>query len=199
LPSRDFLGPTAFGHATAVYTLLILISAVTLSFQIVSAKVVAQQNSLEGKSAAYRGFHKSAWACGIIVAMLLLMLQKAIAGLPQVYPVQFSSSCSPLASPFYVPLGTRRGYIQGAYGFQRLGWQSRSRRAGTARRISPRDLALGFGVPGVIAANAAGVAVAYLAAAPKLAPGVPSELHRSRRLSRSAAGDRLFCWPGAHQ
>jgi len=36
-----FLGPTAFGHATAVYTLLILISAVTLSFQIVSAKVIA--------------------------------------------------------------------------------------------------------------------------------------------------------------
>src|SRR5579863_10175176 len=56
-----FLGPTAFGHATAVYTLLILISAVTLSFQIVSAKVVAQQSSLEGKSTAYRGFHRSAW------------------------------------------------------------------------------------------------------------------------------------------
>jgi O-antigen/teichoic acid export membrane protein len=28
-----FLGPTAFGHTTAVYTLLILISSVTLSFQ----------------------------------------------------------------------------------------------------------------------------------------------------------------------
>ena len=47
-----FLGPTAFGHATAVYTLLILISAVTLSFQIVCVKVVAQQGSPEGKSAA---------------------------------------------------------------------------------------------------------------------------------------------------
>src|SRR5882762_2308192 len=75
-----FLGPTAFGHATAVYTLLILISAVTLSFQIVSAKVVAQQNSLEGKSTAYRGFHGSAWVCGILVALLLLLFQKTIAG-----------------------------------------------------------------------------------------------------------------------
>ena len=28
-----FLGPTGFGHATVVYTLLTLISAVTLSFQ----------------------------------------------------------------------------------------------------------------------------------------------------------------------
>src|SRR6202040_1429029 len=75
-----FLGPTGFGHATAVYTLLILISAVTLSFQIVTAKVVAQQGSFEGKSAVYRGFHKSAWRCGILVAMLLLVFEKAIAG-----------------------------------------------------------------------------------------------------------------------
>src|SRR5579859_1725876 len=44
-----FLGPTAYGHATAIYTLLILISAVTLSFQIVPAKVVAQQGTLEAK------------------------------------------------------------------------------------------------------------------------------------------------------
>ena len=38
-----FLGPQGFGHATAVYTLLTLISAVTLSFQIISAKMVAKQ------------------------------------------------------------------------------------------------------------------------------------------------------------
>jgi len=49
------LGPGAFGNATAVYTLLILISAVTLASQIVSAKVVAQQGSPEGQYAAYRG------------------------------------------------------------------------------------------------------------------------------------------------
>ena len=47
-----FLGPTAFGHATAVYTLLTIMSAVTLSFQIVPAKVVAQQSTPEGKSAS---------------------------------------------------------------------------------------------------------------------------------------------------
>ena len=74
-----FLGPNGFGHATAVYTLLTLISAVTLSFQIISAKVVAQQSSAEGKYAGYRGFHQGAWACGILVAVLLLVFQKAIA------------------------------------------------------------------------------------------------------------------------
>lgn len=170
-----FLGPTAFGHATAVYTLLILISAVTLSFQIVSAKVVAQQNSLEGKSAVYRGFHKSAWACGIVIAMLLLLFQKAIADYLKL-PTPFLVVLLAVGVAFYVPLGTRRGYIQGAYGFHRLGTnlvlEGLVRLGGSLLAI-----ALGFGVPGVIAANAAAVAVAYLAAAPKLTAGTPRELH----------------------
>ena len=45
-----FLGPIAFGHTTAVYTLLILISAVTLSFQILTAKIVAQQGAPEAQA-----------------------------------------------------------------------------------------------------------------------------------------------------
>jgi len=61
-----FLGPLGFGHATAVYTILTLVSAVTLSFQIVSAKMVAQQNSEERKTAVYRELHLGAW--GKIVA-----------------------------------------------------------------------------------------------------------------------------------
>src|ERR1700680_1664507 len=114
-----FLGPTGFGHATAVYTLLTLISAVTLSFQIVCAKVVAQQSSLEGKSAVYRRFERSAWAAGIAVALGLLL-----------FPTQVSHSLNlptpllvvllAIGAAFYVPLGGRRGYIQGAYGFQRI-------------------------------------------------------------------------------
>jgi O-antigen/teichoic acid export membrane protein len=170
-----FLGPTAFGHATAVYTLLILISAVTLSFQIVSAKVVAQQSSLEGKSAVYRGFHKSAWACGVAVALLLLVLQRAIAdylNLPSPILVVLLA----IGVAFYVPLGSRRGYIQGAYGFHRLATnlvlEGLVRLGGSLVLIT-----LGFGVQGVIAANAAAIAVAYLAAAPKLAAAVPHELH----------------------
>jgi O-antigen/teichoic acid export membrane protein len=170
-----FLGPTAFGHATAVYTLLILISAVTLSFQIVSAKVVAQQTSLEAKSAVYRGFHRSAWACGIIVALLLLLFQKSIAdylNLPSASLVVLLA----IGVAFYVPLGSRRGYIQGAYGFRRLATnlvlEGLVRLGGSLLLIM-----LGFDVPGVVAANAAAIAVAYLAAAPKLAPAVPHSLH----------------------
>ena len=170
-----FLGPTAFGHATAVYTLLILISAVTLSFQIVSAKVVAQQSSLEGKSAVYRGFHKSAWACGIAVALLLLVFQRAIADYLNL-PGPILVVLLAIGVAFYVPLGSRRGYIQGAYGFHRLATnlvlEGLVRLGGSLVLIT-----LGFGVQGVIAANAAAIAVAYLAAAPKLAAAVPHELH----------------------
>jgi O-antigen/teichoic acid export membrane protein len=169
-----FLGPTAFGHATAVYTLLILISAVTLSFQIVSAKVVAQQDTIEGKSTAYRGFHRGAWKCGILVALLLLLFQKSIAGYLNL-PSPILVVLLAIGVAFYVPLGARRGFIQGAYGFDRLATnlvlEGLARLGGSLVCIW-----LGFGVRGVIAANAAAVAMAYFAIAPKLAPAVPSEL-----------------------
>ena len=61
-----FLGPTGFGHAAVVYTLLTLFSAATLSFQIVSTKLAVQQTTPEGKAAVYRVFHRGAWACGLV-------------------------------------------------------------------------------------------------------------------------------------
>ncbi|MGC2327388.1 MAG: hypothetical protein WA604_11800, partial [Candidatus Sulfotelmatobacter sp.] len=128
------------------------------------------QNSLEGKSAVYRGFHKSSWACGIVVAMLLLLFQKPIADYLKL-PSPILVVLLAIGAAFYVPLGTRRGYIQGAYGFHRLGTnlvlEGLVRLGGSLLAIM-----LGFGVPGVIAANGAAVAVAYLAAAPTLAAGV---------------------------
>ena len=45
-----FLGPRSFGHATVVYSLLVLLSAVSFAFQIVAAKMVAQQPSAEMKA-----------------------------------------------------------------------------------------------------------------------------------------------------
>src|ERR1700735_2099862 len=44
------LGPTGFAHATAVYTLLMLASAITLSFQVVCAKYVASHETAEEKN-----------------------------------------------------------------------------------------------------------------------------------------------------
>src|SRR5580692_337440 len=47
------LGPTGFAHATAVYTVLTLLSCITLSFQVVCAKHVAMIPSGEGRTAIF--------------------------------------------------------------------------------------------------------------------------------------------------
>ena len=152
------LGPSGFGHVSAVCTLLILISAVTLSFQIVSTKVVAQQSTLEGKAAAYRGFHRSAWACGLVVALVLLFFQHPIANYLNL-PDSTLVAILALGAAFYVPLGSRRGYIQGTYGFRRLAinlvLEGAVRLGGSFLLILS-----GFSVRGVIEANAAAVAMA---------------------------------------
>lgn len=161
-----FLGPTGFGQATVVYTLLTLLSAVTLSFQIVSTKIIAQQASPNEKADAYRSFHRSAWKCGVLVAILLLLFQKGIAdylNLPDSNLVALLA----IGAAFYVPLGCRRGYIQGTYGFLRLAinlmFEGAIRLAGSYLLV-----VVGFGVRGVIAANAAAIAYAYLIIPPRL-------------------------------
>ena len=170
-----FLGPTAFGHATVAYTLLTLMSAVTLSFQIVPAKVVAQQSTPEAKSAAYRDFHRGAWGCGLMVAFLLVLFQAQVADFLKL-PSPVLVVLIAVGAAFYVPLGSRRGFIQGAYGFRSL--SASLVLEGLVRLFgSLLMVMLGAGVNGVVAANAAAMAVAYFAAAPKLAPPVPSHIH----------------------
>ena len=169
-----FLGPAGFGHATVVYTLLILISAVTLSFQIVAAKLVAQQSSPERKAAAYRDFHRGAWACGIVVAVALLIFQRPIA---EYLKLPHSSLISLLAigAAFYVPLGSRRGYIQGVCEFRLLA--TNLVLEGAVRFGGSLLLVIaGLGVRGVVAANAAAIVVAYLTASSRLAEPIPNPL-----------------------
>jgi O-antigen/teichoic acid export membrane protein len=177
------LGPAAFGHATAVYTLLTLISAVTLSFQIVPAKVVAQQSTPETKGAAYRDFHRGAWGCGVAIGLLLVLFQNSISAFLKL-PSPVMVDLIAIGAAFYVPLGSRRGYIQGAYGFRSLSTslvlEGLVRLCGSLLMVM-----LGFGVNGVIAANAAAIAVAYFAAAPKLPPPVPNQLRLSHALRES--------------
>ncbi len=167
----QFLGPSGFGHATAVYTLLVLISAVTLSFQITSAKLVAQQETPQAKSAAYRSFQRSAWGCGVLAALLLLLFRNGITAYLRL-PGPILVDLLAIGAAFYVPLGSRRGYLQGVCNFRGLAinlvLEGFVRLCGSLLLIF-----LGLGVTGVIAANAAAVAVAYFSAvfsAPMLAP-----------------------------
>ena len=163
-----FLGPTAFGHTTAVYTLLILISSVTLSFQILTAKIVAQQLSPPAQSAVYRGFHQRGWVAGIVVGVLLLLFRQTVTvylNLPDPALIELLA----LGTIFYVPLGARRGFMQGTCAFRHL--------AGNlvlegVVRLSGSLVAIfvGAGVRGVIVANVGAVAVVYFLARPKIRP-----------------------------
>jgi O-antigen/teichoic acid export membrane protein len=185
-----FLGPKGFGQATVVYTILTLISAVTLSFQIISAKTVAQQSSLEEKAAVYRGFHRTAWGCGILVALILLAFQKAIADYLNL-PGPALVALLAIGVAFYVPLGCRRGYIQGIYGFRRLATnlvvEGAFRLGGSVLLVLS-----GLGVEGVIAANSAAVVVAYLTSAPTLTGRVPNPLRFSYALRESSQAIVFF-------
>lgn len=179
-----FLGPKGFGQATAVYTLLTILSAITLSFQIITAKFVAQQSSEAGKSAVYRELHRAAWVCGTVVALLLLLFQHGITGylnLPTPVYIEFLA----VGAAFYIALGTRRGFIQGAYGFRsfatNLVLEGLVRLGGSVLLVL-----LGFGVTGVIAAQAMAMAVAYFAIAPKLPAAAPNPIHLSRTVRELA-------------
>jgi O-antigen/teichoic acid export membrane protein len=160
-----FLGPQGFGDATVVYTLLTLLSAITLSFQIVSAKIVAQQKTVDGKYAGYRGFHWGAWICGAAAALTLFALRSQISSYLNL-PSSRLLTLLAFGVAFYVPLGSRRGYLQGAFGFRRLAGslvlEGAARLGGSLLMVL-----LGQGVAGVIAANSAAVAVAYLAIHPE--------------------------------
>jgi O-antigen/teichoic acid export membrane protein len=183
------LGPRAFGHAATVYTLLILASAATLAFQIVSAKFVSQQGTLQEKSAAYRLLHRGAWACGLLAAFALFIFRSPIAAWLHL-PTPLLVMLLAVGVAFYVPLGARRGYAQGALNFRRFAGNLALE--GAVRLVgSLLAIVLGFGVAGVIAANAAAVAVCWIAIAPPLAASAPGAL-RLPRASREVLQALVF-------
>ena len=115
------LGPAGFAHATAVYTILMLMSAITLSFQVVCAKYVAESRPAEDgppflpACISAHGSPASQSACSIFLSGIRIT---SYLNLPD--PVLISLLA--LGTAFYIPLGVRRGYIQGIHAFGP--WQS---------------------------------------------------------------------------
>src|SRR5437870_6972932 len=66
------LGAAGFGHATAIYTLLMLLSAVTLAFQLVCSKFVAKNPKLPAKRAIYKDLLSRSWQIGLALGVLLV-------------------------------------------------------------------------------------------------------------------------------
>ena len=164
------LGPTGFAHATAVYTLLMLMSCITLSFQVVSAKYIAKNTSPEDRATVFSSLHKRAWIAGIAIGLLLFLFEGPITrylNLPD--PVLISLLA--LGTAFYVPLGVRRGYIQGIHAFQPLAINFILEglvRLGALCLL----IGLGMGVRGAVLASVLSVIVCYFVALPS--PGLAS-------------------------
>lgn len=161
-----FLGPDDYGQAVAVYTVLTLVSTLTLSFQLLAAKATAQQETHEAKGAVYRHLHRQALVCGGVVAFSLILFERQIA--------DYLHLSSPIlilliaiGAGFYVPMGTRRGYIQGLYGFRRLA-SNLVLEAAVRLGGSWIMVLLGTGVTGVVAANAAASVIAWATIPPGL-------------------------------
>src|ERR1700692_4075682 len=72
------LGPSGFAHATAVYTILMLISGITLSFQVVCAKYVAKSASPEDRSLVFAMLHQRSWMAGIAIGLLLVLVRRPL-------------------------------------------------------------------------------------------------------------------------
>ena len=115
------LGPAAFGHAAAAGTLLMLVSAITLSFQLVCAKLIARNDTASGKAAAYAALQRKAWSIGLIIGAGLAVTSKWVTeylNLPSPWLVLLLA----LGLTVYVPLGVKRGGLQGTCNFSSLSW-----------------------------------------------------------------------------
>ena len=172
------LGAAAFGHATAIYTLLMLLSSVTLAFQLVCSKFVAKNPDMGAKVAVYTGLHRRAWQVGIVVGLLIIYASPLIARYLNL-PAQSYVVLLGIGTTLYIPLGVRRGLMQGVYDFRRLAENFVLEvmvKLGGALLL----LHYGLGVTGVIEAVVASIAVAYVAGRPgpafKIAPqtGLPA-------------------------
>src|SRR5438105_10185656 len=113
------LGAAGFGHASAVYTVLMLLSAVTLSFQLLCSKFVARNDFLPTKVGIYRFLHRRAWIAGIGISVILYLSSPIISQYLNL-PTRRYIDMLAAAIIFFVPLGVRRGLMQGMYDFRHL-------------------------------------------------------------------------------
>ena len=106
------LGPALFSQAAALVTLLMLLSCISLSFQMVCAKFVARNESASAKSAVFHQMSRKAWQVGLAVSLVLLAAQKPIAEYLRM-PNSWVIGVLAIGMAFYNQLGVKRGNLQG--------------------------------------------------------------------------------------
>src|SRR5512146_3241494 len=116
------LDPADFANAAVGGSgVLMLISCVTLAFQLVCAKFVAKNETAAAKAAVYRSLLRRSWFVGVLLGSVLVLSAGVISdylNLPSSDIIILLACCS----PFYIPLGVKRGGMQGTCQFTRLAW-----------------------------------------------------------------------------
>jgi O-antigen/teichoic acid export membrane protein len=162
------LGPQGFGHAAAAVTLLMLASAITLTFQLVCAKLVARSETSGAKVAVFSSLLRRSWLVGIGLGSALFLLSPQVTRYLKL-PSSFVVILLAAGVAFYVPLGVKRGGLQGVCAFSRLATnfilEAVVKCLGAVVLIE-----LGFGILGAVAAIAVSVILAYFV------PPKPAEL-----------------------
>jgi hypothetical protein len=158
------LGASSFGHASALYTLLMLVTAITLSFQIITSKFMARSSETVVRAQIYATMLRRAWQVGLGIAVLLAAgsaYLKSYFNLPARHDLVLLA----IAAGVYIPLGVRRGKMQGCYSFRGLALNvvvEVTVKLGGALLF----LHYGMGVTGVMTAVLLSIVAAYIVATP---------------------------------
>lgn len=154
------LGPALFSEAAAIVTLLMLLSCISLSFQMVCAKFVARNETPSAKVAIYRNISRQAWWWGAGVALVLTAMQKPIAAYLRM-PNSWVIGVLAIGMAFYNELGVKRGNMQGWCDFGSLSWNYIFE-AASKLVMAVVLVELGYGIFGVVGALSASILAAVL-------------------------------------
>ncbi len=154
------LGPADFGNAAVGgVTVLMLVSCITLSFQLVCAKFVAKNEAAGAKAAVYGTLLRRSWFVGVLLGSGLILAAGSVAQYLNL-PTPNIVILLAFGIAFYIPLGVRRGGMQGTCQFKRLTWNFILE--AIAKFIGALVLVkAGFGVMGAVAAISGSVVLAY--------------------------------------
>lgn len=158
------LGAEGFGNASALYTLLMLLAAITLSFQIVTSKFIARSSETPVRAQIYASMSRRAWQVGVGIAVLLAAggaYVKSYFNLPAQHDLWLLA----IATGVYIPLGVRRGKMQGCYDFRGIAINvvvEAAVKFGGALLF----LHFGMGVTGVMTAVLLSIVAAYIVGRP---------------------------------
>src|SRR5947209_2392492 len=186
------LGPGEFGHINAAVTLLLLASCISLAFQLVCTKFVARNETAGGKAAVFHVLLKKAWIASLALAAVLFLAQKPIASylnLPS--PWMIGILAAGIAA--YAPLGVKRGAMQGACAFPRLGGNF-VLEAFTRFVVGAGLVVMGYGVLGAVGAISAAVIAAYFL--PRIPAGLRVKADKCEPLSFAEAVQAIVFFIG---